>query len=116
LPSLAAQHLVVETRATFPGNVAARGGGATLELAAGRRVEGWAQDVAWPELPQLFEFSAEGMVLGQALTCLHRHDLEDAGIGGGRAHFNFTVAQVFRALPCACAGWRTAPKSAPRRA
>lgn len=61
----------------------------------GRRVEGWAQDVNWPELPQLLEFSAQGMVLGQALACHGRRDLEEAGIGIGRAHFIFIAPDDF---------------------
>jgi len=66
-----------------------------IDIIEGQRVEGWAQDVAWPELPQLLEFSAGEIVVGQALACLYRRDLAEAGIGTGRAHFAFTAEVEF---------------------
>jgi hypothetical protein len=75
----------------------------------GRRVEGWAQDIDWPELPQLLEFSAQGRKLGQALACQYRTDLEKAGIGAGRAHFIFTAPDDFP--PAALRVGRTADRA-----
>ncbi len=63
-----------------------------IDLVEGQRVEGWAQDLAWPELPQWLEVSVHDEVLGQVLACQYRMDLEAAGIGTGRAHFAFTAA------------------------
>lgn len=62
-----------------------------IDLVEGRRVEGWAQDLAWPELPQWLEISVHDEVLGHVLACQYRSDLEAAGIGTGRAHFAFTA-------------------------
>lgn len=64
-----------------------------IDLVEGRRVEGWAQDLAWPELPQWLEISAQDRVLGQVLACQYRPDLEAAGIGTGRAHFAFRAIE-----------------------
>lgn len=66
-----------------------------IDLIEGRRVEGWAQDETWPELPQRLEFSAGGKVLGEALACHYRADLAAAGIGTGHAHFVFTAPRDF---------------------
>ena len=91
-PELAAALLKLAKRAA-PGQPGPLRG--FIDLVEGRRVEGWAQDQAWPELPQLLEFSAGGRILGQSLACLYREDLAQAGIGSGRAHFNFTAEQDF---------------------
>jgi hypothetical protein len=66
-----------------------------IERIEARYVEGWAQDFAWPELPQLLRLTAGGRVLGEVLACQYRTDLEQAGIGAGRAHFTFTADKDF---------------------
>jgi hypothetical protein len=93
-PDLAASLALVVARAAelaAPG--ALRG---FIDLVSGRRVEGWAQDIARPELPQWLEISAAGRVLGRVLACDYRADLDDAGIGAGRCHFSFTASEDFR--------------------
>ncbi|MBB5372717.1 Hint domain-containing protein [Acidocella aromatica] len=54
-------------------------------------VEGWAQDMANPELPVLLEIRHGDEVLGTVLACDLREDLAAAGIGKGRAMFSFRV-------------------------
>jgi len=54
-------------------------------------INGWAQDSAYPELPVLLEIVLDGRVVGTALACTGRADLKEAGIGQGRAAFNFTM-------------------------
>lgn len=54
-------------------------------------VEGWAQDMANPELPVLLEIRRGGEVLGTVLACDRREDLATAGIGKGRAMFSLRV-------------------------
>lgn len=66
-----------------------------VDIVDGRRVEGWAQDEAWPELPQMLELSAGGRRLGRVLACDFRPDLAAAGIGTGHAHFVFTAPRDF---------------------
>lgn len=66
-----------------------------VDIADGRRVEGWAQDMAWPEWPQALEFYAGSRKLGEALACHYREDLAKAGIGAGRAAFSFTAPRGF---------------------
>lgn len=52
-------------------------------------VEGWAQDIANPELPVLLEICLGEQVLGSVLACDYRADLAQAGIGRGYAMFSF---------------------------
>jgi hypothetical protein len=59
-----------------------------LETAEGWRIEGWARDVAHPELPVVLEFCVGGAVIGTALACETRGDLVKAG--KGRCAFRFT--------------------------
>ncbi len=66
-----------------------------VDIADGRRIEGWAQDIDWPELPQALEFYAGHRKLGEALACHYRRDLAKAGIGAGRAAFSFTAPRGF---------------------
>ncbi|HTQ72012.1 MAG TPA: Hint domain-containing protein [Acidocella sp.] len=66
-----------------------------VDVADGRRIEGWAQDMDWPELPQALEVYAGNQKLGEALACHYREDLARAGIGAGRAAFSFIVPQAF---------------------
>lgn len=66
-----------------------------IDIIDGRRVEGWAQDLAWPDMPQWLELSTPETVLGHALACSYRADLEAAGIGAGCAHFTFQAEADF---------------------
>jgi hypothetical protein len=59
-------------------------------VAAPWTIEGWAQDMAHPELPVLLEVVLEDCVLGTILACDHREDLQNAGFGTGRCGFFFT--------------------------
>lgn len=52
-------------------------------------IKGWAQDIANPQLPVLLEISLNGETFGTVLACDYRDDLQRAGIGNGRAAFNF---------------------------
>ncbi|MDE1896550.1 MAG: Hint domain-containing protein [Rhodospirillales bacterium] len=67
-----------------------------VDVADGWRVEGWAQDITWPEFPQLLEFYAGSRKLGEALACHFRDDLAKAGIGTGRAAFSFLAPRHFK--------------------
>ena len=67
-----------------------------VDTADGWRIEGWAQDMAWPEFPQHLEFYAGRRKLGEALACHFREDLAKAGIGTGRAAFSFLAPRRFR--------------------
>ena len=67
-----------------------------VDVADGWRIEGWAQDVTWPEFPQCLEFYAGSRKLGEALACHFREDLAKAGIGAGRAAFSFLAPRRFR--------------------
>ena len=66
-----------------------------IDTADGRYAEGWAQDTAWPFLPQALEVFAGGRKLGEALACHYREDLADAGIGTGRMAFSFAAPRQF---------------------
>ena len=66
-----------------------------VDFADGQRIEGWAQDIAWPELPQALVFYAGRRKLGEALACQYREDLAQAGIGAGRAAFSFIAPRGF---------------------
>ena len=91
-PELAAALRPVAARAGYFRPGALRG---FIERIEGRYVEGWAQDTAWPDLPQILQLSAGGEILGEALACHYRADLAAAGIGQGRAHFAFTADRDF---------------------
>ncbi|MDE2238535.1 MAG: Hint domain-containing protein [Rhodospirillales bacterium] len=66
-----------------------------IDIADGRLAEGWAQDIAWPFLPQALEFFGDGQKLGEALACHFREDLAREGIGAGRAAFSFIAPRRF---------------------
>jgi len=53
------------------------------------RIEGWAQDIANPELPVLLDVFMGEQRLGSVLACDFRGDLAQAGIGRGHAMFSF---------------------------
>ncbi len=59
-------------------------------------IAGWAIDSSHPELPiQLLIWAGETL-LGTVLACERRGDLENAGIGNGRAGFHFTLPLALR--------------------
>jgi len=62
-----------------------------IDIAAGRRIEGWAMDLHHPELPVLLEIVVEDRVIGTALACDARADLLALGKGLGRCAFFFTA-------------------------
>ncbi len=57
------------------------------------RVEGWAVDLAQPELPVLLEVLCGAEVLGTVLACDPREDLRAAGYGRGHCSFSFACPQ-----------------------
>lgn len=61
----------------------------SVDVVTAWRVEGWAQDELYPELPVLLEVSLEGKPLGTVLACDHRADLKLAGMGSGRHSYHF---------------------------
>ena len=91
-PELAVVLRAVAARAGYFHPGALRG---FIEHIEGRHVEGWAQDAAWPDLPQILQVWADGEVLGEAFACQYREDLAAAGISQGRAHFIFTADRDF---------------------
>ena len=54
------------------------------------KVEGWAHDASYPDLPVLLEVLLHDEPIGTVLACDHRGDLEQAGIGRGRCAFAFS--------------------------
>lgn len=62
-----------------------------IDMADGWRIQGWAQDIDWPELPQALELYAGERKLGEVLACHYREDLAREGIGTGHAAFSFTA-------------------------
>jgi hypothetical protein len=61
-----------------------------LEQAENGRIEGWARDLARPELPVALEILVCGKVIGSVLAGAYRKDLARAGKGSGRCAFRFT--------------------------
>jgi hypothetical protein len=57
-------------------------------------IYGWAQDVLHPKLPVVVEATLDGRVIGSALACEHRADLEAAGIGRGFHAFTITASRT----------------------
>lgn len=60
------------------------------------RIAGWAMDTANPELPVQLQIWAGEELLGTALACEHRADLESAGKGNGRSAFYFALPRSLR--------------------
>ncbi len=52
-------------------------------------IEGWAQDVAHPELPVLLEVLCRNEMIGNVLAYTYRADVAQAGFGNGRCGFTF---------------------------
>jgi hypothetical protein len=53
-------------------------------------IEGWAQNVDYPEAPVCLDIFASGPLIGQVLANRYREDLKRAGIGSGWHSFAFT--------------------------
>src|SRR5580692_6702829 len=60
-----------------------------LDLVDLRRVVGWAQDDAQPDLPIALLILGDDKLIGRVLANRHRPDLQEAGIGSGRHSFEF---------------------------
>ena len=60
------------------------------------RIAGWAIDTDHPELPVQLQVWAGEALLGTALACEHRADLETAGKGSGRSAFYFALPLALR--------------------
>jgi hypothetical protein len=58
-------------------------------MASKRKIQGWAQDEANPDMPVLLEIWLGETRLGDILACDHREDLAAAGMGSGRCAFTF---------------------------
>lgn len=82
------------TASTVPGEL--RGSIDLIE--ADGLIEGWAQDLANPELPVLLDIFVGELQMGSVLACNYREDLAEAGIGRGHAMFSFQ-APVNLSLP-----------------
>jgi hypothetical protein len=57
-----------------------------------RRIEGWAQDAAHPEMPVELEIWLGDERIGSTLACERRWDLAEAGVGRGHQAFYFTAS------------------------
>jgi hypothetical protein len=56
------------------------------------RITGWAQDMAYPDMPVQLDLWLDDEPLGTILACAFREDLEAAGIGRGYCSFSFATA------------------------
>jgi hypothetical protein len=61
-----------------------------IDAVSPRFIEGWAQNIRYPEAPVCLDIYAGGQRIGQTLANLYREDLEAAGLGSGRHSFAFT--------------------------
>jgi hypothetical protein len=59
---------------------------------------GWAQNPDSPEVPVCLEIVVDGIVIGQTLANLFRHDLRAAGIGSGRHSFKVLIPPTIDGL------------------
>ena len=82
----AALRPVVARAAVAPGGLA----GSIDRVDGAWRVQGWAHDLAHPDLPVLLEVELDGRVIGTVAACEERMDLAHAGFGRGRCAFTFT--------------------------
>jgi T5SS/PEP-CTERM-associated repeat protein len=62
-----------------------------VDVVGPRRIEGWAQNLEYPEAPVCLDILAGGRLIGQVSANRYREDLERAGLGGGRHGFAFTL-------------------------
>jgi autotransporter passenger strand-loop-strand repeat protein len=94
-PKLAAALMPVVSRAASgvaPGKLEGY-----IDFAGDWRVEGWARDLANPELPVPLVIMAGGQSIGLALACDFREDLRQASKGRGHCAFSFTPPFRLRA-------------------
>jgi hypothetical protein len=62
-----------------------------IDIVSAESIEGWALDTHHPELPVLLEIWAGPRLLGTALACAHRDDLEAAGKNRGNCAFSYKL-------------------------
>jgi hypothetical protein len=72
-----------------------------IDIIEDGRISGWAQDMAYPEMPVLLDIWLQEKWLGTVLACDFRGDLAAAGIGRGYASFSFASPV---AIPAGSAG------------
>jgi len=70
-----------------------------VESAQDWRIQGWAIDLARPELPVLLEVLTGEKIIGTVLACEFREDLRQAGKGSGHCAFRFTPPFRLRGEP-----------------
>jgi hypothetical protein len=66
------------------------------QVSGNRKISGWAQDLANPNLPVELEIVIDDKVVGTVLAADHREDLASAGRGRGYAAFTFTSSVFLR--------------------
>jgi Hint domain len=62
---------------------------AYIDLVGADRIEGWAQNIDYPEAPVCLDIYAAGRLIGQVLANRYRADLKQAGLGSGHHSFSF---------------------------
>jgi hypothetical protein len=65
-----------------------------IDHADGPNIEGWAIDLANPQLPVMLEIRLGNTLIGHALACHHRPDLAAANLAAGRCHFTFPLSRL----------------------
>jgi hypothetical protein len=62
------------------------------------RIEGWAQDIANPELPVWLDVVRDDATIGRVLACEMRPDLRKAALGSGRHAFKIIIGDATGAV------------------
>ncbi len=62
-----------------------------IDTADQYRIAGWAQSVAFPEVPVCLDIYADGHLIGRVLANRYRADLQRDGLGSGRHSFEFAL-------------------------
>lgn len=70
-----------------------------LEIVSERRIAGWAQDLACPDVPVSLLITAGDVLVARVLADIYRPDLQSAGIGSGRHSFDFKLGADLPPLP-----------------
>ena len=60
-----------------------------IDLVSADSIEGWAQNVDYPDAPVCLDIVADNQLIGQVLANRYREDLEQASIGSGHHAFAF---------------------------
>jgi O-antigen biosynthesis protein len=63
----------------------------SIDRVTERSIEGWAQNVEFPEAPVCLDLLANGELIGQTLADRYREDLHSAGLGTGKHAFTFSM-------------------------